>query len=331
MPIDFLRQTLHPSWYHGHDAKPPFFEGWYYKLVDASEEARYAIIPGIFKSEEQETAHAFVQVLDGRTGTATYHRYPEALFWAARDRFEVRIGPNYFTERHMSLAIDDDQGAIHGRIYHERPTPWPVSLRSPGIMGWYAYVPLMETYHGVISFDHGLSGALTVAGTHANFDGGRGYIEKDWGASFPAGYVWMQSNHFEEPRISLSASVAVIPWLRSSFPGFIIGLWLDGRLYRFATYTGAETELLRITDDQVVWVVRDRYRRLRLEATRAEGGLLYGPNRAFMGERVGETMLATVEVQLQEWRSQERVLFRGRGRNAGLEVHGDVTRLRQMI
>ena len=36
---------MHPEWYHGHDRKPPLFEGWYFKLVDPSGEHRYAIIP----------------------------------------------------------------------------------------------------------------------------------------------------------------------------------------------------------------------------------------------------------------------------------------------
>ncbi|MCK7537696.1 MAG: tocopherol cyclase family protein [Marinilabiliales bacterium] len=38
----------------------------------------------------------------------------------------------------------------------------------------------------------------------ADFSGGRGYIEKDWGHSFPSAYVWMQSNHFQLARISPS-------------------------------------------------------------------------------------------------------------------------------
>ena len=33
--FNFLRTTLHPERYHGHGKKPPFFEGWYYKLIDA--------------------------------------------------------------------------------------------------------------------------------------------------------------------------------------------------------------------------------------------------------------------------------------------------------
>jgi len=50
--IRSLHSALHPASYHGHGKRPPFFEGWYYKLVDASEQARYAVIPGIFLSKD---------------------------------------------------------------------------------------------------------------------------------------------------------------------------------------------------------------------------------------------------------------------------------------
>ncbi|MDT8304889.1 MAG: tocopherol cyclase family protein [Anaerolineae bacterium] len=323
--------VLDPDRYHGHGQKPPFFEGWYYKLVDAAENVRYAIIPGIFLSDEPSAEHAFIQVLNGTTGEASYHRYPAPLFWAARDRFDIRIGPNHFNTQVLEVAIDDDQLSLHGRIHFSGIKPWPVSLLAPGIMGWYAWVPFMETYHGVVSLDHTLHGTLVANGQPLSFDGGRGYVEKDWGASFPAGYVWTQCNHFETPGTSLTASAAIIPWLTGAFGGFIAGLRHQGRLYRFATYTGARSEGLEVDDQQVSWVMGDRYRRLRLTARRERGGLIYGPSRTDMSRRIGETMLATVEVYLQEWRQRERLLFRGSGRNAGLEVHGDITRLITML
>jgi tocopherol cyclase len=322
---------LDPDRYHGHNQRPPFFEGWYFKLVDAAETARYAIIPGIFLSSDPAGEHAFIQVLNGTTGEASYHRYPSSLFWAARDRFDVRIGPNQFNAQMLEVAIDDEQLSLHGRVHFSGVTPWPVSLRSPGIMGWYAWVPFMETYHGVVSLDHILHGSLAINGQAVDFEGGRGYIEKDWGAAFPAGYVWMQCNHFETPGTSLTASAAIIPWLRGAFGGFIAGLWHDGQLYRFATYTGARTERLEIDDAHVRWVMGDRYRRLRIVATRESGGLIYGPTRTEMGKRIGETMLATVEVYLQEWSQRERLIFQGSGRNAGLEVHGDLSRLQKLM
>jgi hypothetical protein len=158
-----------------------------------------------------------------------------------------------------------------------------------------------------------------------DFTGGHGYIEKDWGQSFPAAWVWFQSNHFQNVPACITASVAIIPWVRRAFRGFIVGFWLDGRLYRFATYNGAKIESLEISDDQVKWVLRNRRYRLSLNARRVEGGLLRGPTRLDMGKRVVETLNASVQVQLKTL--EGRLIFEGLGEHAGLEVMGDLPRL----
>lgn len=321
----FTYSTLHPSIYHGHGRQPPFFEGWYFKLVSADEGSRYAIIPGVSLSGD---AHAFVQVLDGATGRSAYHVYPLADFWASKTEFEVRIGPNLFTQERMVLDIHRPEGQVQGELRFAGLTPWPVTPISPGIMGWYAWVPRMECYHGVLSLDHGIAGRLRIDGQEISFDRGRGYIEKDWGQSFPAAWVWFQTNHFQQPRTCLTASVAIIPWLGRAFPGFIVGLWREGQLYRFTTYLGAAIERLEIDDDHVAWTLRSRSFNLELLATRAEGGLLAGPTRQDMGKRVDETLNAAVDVRLSSASGAE--IFQGRGRHAGLEVHGDLGRLLHM-
>ena len=55
-----IKGNLNPGSYHGTNKKPPFFEGWYYKLVSADEKQKIAIIPGVILGKE---AHAFIQVL----------------------------------------------------------------------------------------------------------------------------------------------------------------------------------------------------------------------------------------------------------------------------
>ncbi len=316
---------FHPERYHGHRRRPPFFEGWYFKLVDGTETHRYAVIPGIFLSDDPDRHHAFVQILDGSTGEATYHRFPADQFWAATDEFEVRIGPNWFSSDRVVLDIDDDRRTIKGELALGAPQPWPVTLTRLGIMGPYGWAPRMECNHGLVSFDHSLSGTLEVDGRAIDFKDGRGYGEKDWGKAFPAGYAWMQSNHFDMPGTSFVGSIAIIPWLFSAFPGFIIGLHHDGVLHQFATYTGAKTTDLAFTDAAIDWTVTDRKKRLQIHADRATGGLLYGPTRTDMSDRVGETMLAKVTVILTD--RDGGVIFTGEGRNAGLEVHGDLERL----
>jgi len=319
-----LRATITPGVYHGLNKKPPFFEGWYYKLVSADEKSKVAIIPGVILGQD---AHAFVQVLDGVDGTSAYLRFPVTDFLADDRHFSIVIGDNRFDDRRLHLALDRPECRLMGEIQLGPLNPWPVTLLSPGVMGWYAWVPYMECYHGVLSFSHALQGGLTLNDQTLDFSGGRGYIEKDWGQSFPAAWVWLQSNHFAGVDACITASVAIIPWIGRAFRGFIVGLWLDGKLHRFATYAGAQIESLQIYDDHVDWVLQNRHARLLLKACRVQGGLLRGPTRLDMGQRVLETLNATVQVRLETL--QGRLLWEGDGAHTGLEVMGDLPRLVQ--
>ena len=320
--MGLLTGVRHPEGYHGAGVSSSFFEGWYVKVVSADRRARWAVIPGVFLGPEGD-GEAFVQVLDGATGESWYHRYDVSAFEAEPDRFGVRVGPNTFSSQGMTV----DLPSLSGEVRFTTPLdPWPVTWRSPGVMGWYAWVPRMECKHGVVSLGHDLQGSLRHGGVSTEFDGGRGYCEKDWGAAFPAAYVWLQSNHFRERDTCLTASVALVPWVRSAFRGHIVGLLHGGELHRFATYTGATTTRLEIGDDAVRWDLRSRRGAvLEISADRPRGGLLHAPVRTQMHRRVEETLDATVHVRLLD--PSGRVLLDDVGSCAGLEVHGDLDRL----
>ncbi|PKO00461.1 MAG: hypothetical protein CVU42_04645 [Chloroflexi bacterium HGW-Chloroflexi-4] len=319
-----LRSVLTPAVYHGLNKKPPFFEGWYYKLISADERNKVAIIPGVILGNE---AQAFLQVLDGVNGTSAYVKFPFEDFRADDRHFSIEIGDSHFDDRQLTLALNSPDCQLAGKVHLGPLNPWPVTWISPGIMGWYAWVPSMECYHGVLSFSHTLEGTLTLNGKEMDFTGGKGYIEKDWGQSFPSAWIWCQSNHFANKDACLTASVAIIPWRGNAFRGFIVGFWWEGKLHRFATYSGARIESLQIFDDHVDWVIKNRQHRLFLKAARVQGGLLRGPTRLDMGQRVVETLNATVQVRLETL--QGSLLFDEIGAHTGLEVMGDLARLLQ--
>lgn len=321
-----LRGVLNPAAFHG--GARGTFEGWYVKLVSADQSTRLAVIPGLFHHADG-SGEAFVQVLDGASGRSWYQRYEMAEFAASRDVFDIRVGPNRFSSDRVTLDVP--AAGLHGEVtISSQFDPWPVRPWSPGIMGWYAWVPFMECYHGVVSFGHSLAGDVEFDGRRIDLAGGRGYIEKDWGQAFPAGYLWLHSNHFAHNDASLVASVALIPWRGKEFRGFIVGLRESGRLHRFATYNGAQSTRLEVTDDHIRWTLTSA-RRLRgerteltLEAERASGGLLHAPVRTEMHRRVEETLSGTVAVRL---RRGADLLFEDVGSSAGLEIHGEVDRL----
>ena len=235
--VSALASTLRPDGYHGASQQAGFFEGWYVKLVSADRTARLAVIPGIFlglQGEDGQHDEAFVQVLDGASGRSWYERYDAAEFHAEADRFDVTIGPNRFSS--AGVHLDLPESGLRGDVQFATAfDPWPVTARSPGIMGWYAWVPVMECYHGVTSFGHDLAGSLTLDGTDLAFEGGLGYLEKDWGRAFPTGYIWMQSNHFAASGVSFVASIARIPLGPKQFRGFIdliFGQFITAAKYR---------------------------------------------------------------------------------------------------
>jgi hypothetical protein len=317
--IHRLQLPWHPQRYHGRGRHRTFFEGWYHKIVAPGGSHAFAIIPGIAIAPDG-SRQAFVQVMDGLAATTQFHSFRGEEFYAAEDRYEVQIGGNYFSADRLRLDLPE----LRGGLRMQALTPWPSSFLSPGIMGWYSFVPLMECYHGIVSLDHELEGELQWQGRALPMTGGRGYTEKDWGHSFPRAWVWMQSNHFGVPGSSLTLSVARIPWLGSAFTGYIAGFWHEGQLYRFTTYSGARLESLRIGEERVECVLTDRQNRLEISAKRAPGSLLKAPLKGMMEGRVSESMRASVGLRLS---SGGRLIFEGEGQFAGLEVAGPVEQL----
>jgi len=335
--LENFRSLWIPGAYHGRGEGKVFFEGWYLKLVNRDRSARWAVIPGVFHHPDPQQAHAFIQVLDGTASQVVYHRYPVEAFQASRSDFDLRVGSSRFSAERCLLDIHGQGQVIQGEITFRDLHPWPVNLFSPGVMGPYGLIPFMQTYHGVLSLDHSLEGSLVINGRQEEFTGGRGYMEKDWGKTFPRAYIWMQSNHFEKTGVSLTASVATIPWLGSWFRGFIIGLLLEERIFRFATYLGSKISRLSLTDSHVSWALEGKREsdpqgrfpglRLEIQAERGKGGLLSSPELDGMTPRILESLTACVDVRLLALDGSgqaEEILFQGRGDCAGLEVAGSV-------
>jgi tocopherol cyclase len=313
-----LRKLWGPSGYQDGRKSLGYFEGWYFKLVDAAQDRAMAVIPGISMARDGER-HAFVQ-LNRDDGATAYWRYPVEDFEWSRDRFEIRIGPNRFSSRGMDLDLSGEAGTLKGAVTFGPWVPWPVTLFSPGIMGWYRFVPFMECYHGVLGLDHAVEGSLALDGVTVDFAGGRGYAEKDWGRSFPEAWVWLQSNHFAASSgTSLTLSVAKIPFVGGWFVGQIAGLLHEGRLYRFATYTGAKLTRLEHGEGGVAVVMADRRHELLVEADGARPGVLASPVLGGMTGRVQESLRGRVHARLTRV-ADGSVVFEGDGTSVGMEL-----------
>lgn len=313
-----IRAIFNPDHFQGWAQKRRYFEGWYFKVINKPETKAYAFIPGI-AMDETGKKQAFIQVLDGKEQTAHYHKFPSELFVPSVGKFEVSIDGNRFTQNSVQLNLPD----LKGNLQFSETVPWPNRWYSPGIMGPYTFIPFMECYHGIVTMDHKISGHLEVNGEILNFDNGRGYTEKDWGHSFPSAYIWMQTNHFSKPGISIKVSVAKIPFLGRWFVGFIAGIWLGDRLIQFTTYNRSKLRKSVVDADKVELLLENQTYRLEIVARRGMSTSLASPILGLMDGRIEESMNAVIEVSLTD-RKSGKTVFCDVGRNAGLEVAGKI-------
>ena len=311
-----IHAIWNPHVYHGWGRSKRFFEGWYYKVVNNSETTAFAIIPGI-AMDENGNKQSFIQILDGINNIAKYHKFDANEFKPSPWIHSLKIGNNYFSRDKISLDLPN----LKGDLRFKNLSPWSNSFLSPGIMGPYSFIPFMECYHGIVSMNHKILGSLKYNDENISFNEGKGYMEKDWGHSFPKAYIWMQSNHFSKSNISLKSSIAIIPWMRSSFIGHIAGVLIDDKLIEFTTYNGTKVNKCEITIDRVKIEMENGRYLLRLLAHREKATTLAAPISGFMDGRIDESMKASIEVELFD-KKKKIVLLKDIGKSAGIEVAG---------
>jgi hypothetical protein len=309
-----------------------YFEGWYFKMVTADENESVVLIPGVSFEREGRNSHAFIQLARSGTMGSRYFRYDIGGFSFARDSFKVIIGESVFQRDGLTIDARDESGYVVGNLKFSNHHPWPVNPFSPGAMGPFAFVPFMQCYHGVTSLDHSISGCLQIDGCAIDFEGGRGYMEKDWGKSFPLYHIWLQTNHFDIPGTSLMLSVARVPWLSFSFNGFIAGFLHEGHLFRFASYTGAHLEKVKLEHGNLEVIIKSRRHLLEINVPVETGVELKAPIAGQMSGKLRETLQASAYVRFSriEGRRQQ-VLFEDTGRKTALEIAGRTERLWEMF
>lgn len=312
-----------PDLYHGENKDKKYFEGWYFKFVDPTMNYSYAIIPGIYLGEHNETSHSFIQILEGRDAKYSYIKFPHQTFCTSKKKLEISIGKNKFSLNGMELLLEQEGLSMQGVLSFKNLLKWPDSIINPGSMGYYNYIPFMQCYSQVCAMDLDLSGSLTINGKLIDFTGGRGYIEKNWGRAFPYSWTWIQCNNLKNSKASLSCSIGHIPFLHTSFRGFLIGLFYNNKFYKFTTMNKSKIKIIENGSDKIITVENNKYvLKLESKTKKDDFMLCYGPKENGMVPLVEENLTGTVYLELYE-KNLKQFLIKDEGYCTGIEYGGE--------
>jgi len=290
-----------------------YFEGWYFKNINN----KYGIsfIPGI--SINKQERKAFIQVI---TNDSSYYvNYDIEQFNYSHFPFYIKIGNNFFSKDKIHIDIKDKSQKIkiHGDINYSDSQNINTGLLNPNIMGPFSYISFMECNHAILSMKNKAQGYIYINGNKLNFTDGIGYIEKDWGYSFPNSYVWCQGNNFKDFDTSFMISIADIPFKFFHFKGIICSLIIDNKEYKFTTYNNTKILKYDITKDSLNIILKKGNYYLKIESKQTEKLKLIAPIKGKMKKNIFESITATITVTLK---NNDTIIFSNTSTNCGLEI-----------
>lgn len=313
-----------PDLYHGQNKKNNFFEGWYFKIVSKNKKNAFAIIPGISMGDSENNKHSFIQILDGINKNFNYCEFPFSDFTYSNTPFSISIGDNIFSLNNLELNINSETTSLIGDLKFSNLSYWKDSLINPGSMGFYNYLIFMECYSQVCILDGDISGYLNLNNKTIDFNGGKIYIEKNWGKSFPLEWLWIQNNTFEDNNATITCSVGQIPFPIHNFRGFLIAATVNNKFYKFTTINRSKLNLV-LKDNSVELKATHKELTLYLKTETLDNDfiLCYGPKNGEMSPYVKETLTGKIHMKLYNNKSN-KLIYEGIGYNTGVEYGGNL-------
>jgi len=290
-----------------------YFEGWYFK--NTSKGNGISFIPGI--NIEKQTPKAFVQIITNNTSYFVNYNIDDFDF--SYEPFLIKVGNNIFSKEGIHIDIKDEAQnlKINGEIKYTNNKNIDTNFMNPNIMGPFSYVPFMECNHAILSMKNNANGSIDINNTVINFKDDMGYIEKDWGISFPKTYIWCQGNNFEKSNASFMLSIANVPFKMFNFRGMICVLFIDDKEYKFTTYNNSKIVEYEVNENSLnITLKKDDYF-FNIKSNFESGQRLSAPVKGKMDKDIFESINSVITVTLKHG---DDIIFCDTSKNCGLEI-----------
>lgn len=290
-----------------------YFEGWYFKCNNSEEGISF--IPGINVDENEPKA--FIQIITNQSSYFVNYNINDFKFKSKP--FQIQIGKSIFSKSGINIDVEDkSQGiAIKGIVKFSNRRSIETNLLNPNIMGPFSYIPFMECNHAILCMKNTTNGFININDKIINLNNSTGYIEKDWGCSFPKRYIWCQANNFYKENSSFMLAIADIPFGLFDFRGIICDLITDKSEYKFATYNNTKILEYIINDKYIIINLKKKNYYLNLKIIYDKGKKLSAPVKGKMAKDIFESISSTIKVTLIK---DNKIIFSDTSKNCGLEI-----------
>lgn len=212
----------------------PWYEWWYYKLVDPKTNRSFFFCYGIVNPWDRENktgnARAFVNFGDSQQKLILTSHVPVTEFQSSYDYPFTRVGSYIATDRMIAAAFEDQGHTVSWAFSIDKKRDWEA-------MGWGLRFPkLFNIYWHPAQMDARFSGVITINGKPYFIQNAEGYQDKNWGHAFPKWWFWMAVNAFDHHPDSVFVAGGGDARTQHGLPlptALLLSLYHDGKLYEF--------------------------------------------------------------------------------------------------
>lgn len=290
-----------------------YFEGWYFKNTNNGNGISF--IPGINVNGREKKA--FIQVITNNNSYFIDYNIDDFRF--SYNPFYIKIGNNFFSKDNIHIDIKDNKQnlIIFGDIKYSNSKNISTNFLNSNIMGPFSYIPFMECNHAILNMKATTKGFICINSDKTELNKGIGYIEKDWGCSFPKNYIWCQGNNFKNENASFMISIADIPFKAFHFKGFICDLIVNNNEFKFATYNNSKLIKYNVDGNLLNISLKKGKYLLNINSKCSTGLKLSAPVKGKMEKDIFESISESINVTLKK---DNTFIFSDISTNCGLEI-----------
>jgi tocopherol cyclase len=292
-----MLEKYKPNSIRGTFERNKFFEGWFQKVYSKAHKASFILIYG-YATHNSDDAFGFLQILiPNQTPEIVY--FPKNEVSCDIEQHIFRMGKNLLTTELIRIETN----GLSIKLNLKNTDPFRTFKNS---MGYTYFIPNLPCYHSVLNSAQSVSGEIKHQGKCYTLDHEMGYLEKNWGTTFPESYFWVHAIDPNNPAISLLFSRAKIVWLGKTYIKHVGYLRFDGQQIELRALKNVTVSNSNMSPENRIVQIRSASAQLDLALEFGREVLFKGPKDGALSRMIAHQTDARIKVSLTyENRSQQ--------------------------
>ena len=271
-------RRFNPTQLQGNLEKNNYFEGWFQKIYSPEHDTSFIIIYGFATGNKSEKT-GFIQIClpNQEIIYLTFHK--NEVICDKRKHF-IQFGNHFISEHKIKIQTDEIQLDLDFSKKQEQQS-------GKNTMGNYYLLPNLPCYHAIVDGYHSVNGQIQYLNDSYTFTNAVGYLEKNWGISFPEKYIWMHAFDAKNTDNQLLFSQADIKWNGRTFIKHLGFIKLNGIYFDLRKLKKCKTAISNKDENKQFISIKSKFLEIEMNISYKKPIFFKGPQNGKM-ERIIE-------------------------------------------